>query len=715
MKKYFKILVFLKSFYIIFPNFQFYLIIKMEKLEKFYFYFLFLTLIFFGLYIRFEDINLWQRHKDLFFYKKSPIYSEYDSYYFARLSLDFKEGKFKPGLIDNYRFFPDNSSKAKLDEDNKFYAEYNIPGNFLSIIWAYLSEWFGISLETLTWYLVPLLSVLVALPLFLYLKEMGYPYAGLIGGLVAVSAPMYFFRTNLMRLDHDMLNLFFPIFIAYAFYKFFKAEERRKKYVWIIISSFILILYQLWYGHSNLNFVLIIMFLLRYIWDKKLNWRKEDFLFISLLILPQIWYIYSGPFFLYKQIKTLVFNIKSPTSAEVLFKDFPNIFLSISELQKVGFTGALEYVISNLFLGIVGLIGVCLFFLLNLRNTIFLLPFFGIGLLSFFSGVRFTMYLAPFIGIGIGHLVSLFFNKFIPYFNFRYSKGMNYFIGVLIFILIIWIQRPVLGFSSFPKVISPLVRDMDYLRENTPKNSAIWSWWDYGYAFQLYSRRATFHDGGSQGTPKTYFIAKSFVTHDPVEAWYITSFISNYGLTGIAKLLKEGISAKDLVNKVIKGEYAKEIKIPIYWVFTLDLISKFGWIHYIGSYDFDSKEGKFGKIIEPDNCKLIGKNFIGCENGKISIDLNNGVITTPQGLANIHYFYFKAPDKVLQKKFFDSGYIVEMVKSKNNQTQIFILEPSTFHTLFNQMFILRNYDSRYFDLVLDDFPYMVIYKVKMKI
>ncbi len=689
------------------------------KVERIYLYLLLLIVIFFGLYIRFDDISFWEKNKNLFFYKESPIYSEYDSYYFARLSLDVKEEKFKPGLIDNYRFFPDNSSEAKLDEDTKFYAEYTISGKFLSILWAYLSKWFGISLEKLTWYLVPILAVLVAIPLFIYLKDMGYPYAGLIGGLVAISAPMYLSRTNLMRLDHDMLNLFFPIFIAYTFYKFFKAEDRKRKYTWIVTSSLSLVLYQLWYGHSNLNFVLIFMFLLRYFWDKRLNWTKEDIVFMTLLILPQIWYVYSGPAYLYKQVKTLVFNIKSPTSADILFKDFPNIFMSISELQKVGFEGALKNVVFSLPLGIAGLVGIFLFFLFNLRNTIFLLPFFGIGLLSFFSGARFAMYLAPFIGIGIGYLISFFFNKLMPYLTLfeekEKQKVVNHFVGTLILVLTIWVQRPVLGFSSFPKVFSPVVKDMNYIKEHTPENSAIWTWWDYGYAFQLYSRRTTFHDGGSQGTPKTFFIARSFTTSNPAEAWYITSFISNYGLTGIAEKLKKGISAKDLVENVKEGRYAKKIEIPVYWVFTFDLFGKFSWIHYFGSYDFDTKKGDFGRIIAPDGCIIVAKNFIDCENEKISIDLNNGIITTSSGLTNIKYFYLKTPDKLYQKKFFDNGYVVEVVKLKSGQGQVFIIEPKVFKTLFNQMFILRNYNSQYFDLILDDFPYMVVYKVKSNI
>jgi len=691
----------------------------MKKIEHLYFYLLLLLVIFFGLYIRFDDIKFWEERKEIFFYKDLPIYSEYDSYYFARLALDIKEGKFKPGSIDNYRFFPDNSSKAKLDEKTKFYPEYSISGNLLSIIWAYLSKWFNIPLEKLTWYLIPVLATLVAFPMFFYLKDLDYPYAGLIGGLIAISAPMYLSRTNLMRLDHDILNLAFPIFIAYTFYKFFKTQEKLKKYIWILISSISLLLYQLWYAHPNLNFVLVFMFLLRYFWDRKLNWIKEDILFIILLILPQLWYIYIGPFHLYEQVKVLVFNIKSPTSAEILFKDFPNVFMSISELQRLQFKEVIESVILNYYLGILGLIGAFLFFLFNLRNTLFILPFFVIGLLSFFSGARFAMYLAPFIGIGIGYLIYLFFNQFMPKLALfkepEKQRLIIHFIGSFLLLLTIWAQKPVLGFNSYPKVFSPLVKDMEYIKIHTPENSAIWTWWDYGYAFQLYSRRTTFHDGGSQSSPKTYFIARSFTTSDPREAWFITSFISNFGLTGIAEKLKEGISAKELVEKIREGKYIKEIKTPIYWVFTLDLFGKFAWIHYFGSYNFDTKEGRFGRIIAPSQCKILTENFIDCEDGRLSIDLNSGIITdSSKGVATISNFYFKTPENFFQKKFFERGYVVEVVKGKEGG-QVFILDKDVFETLFNQMFILRKYDPKYFELVFDDFPYMVIYKVKEKI
>lgn len=687
----------------------------MKKIEIFYFYLLLLGVIFFGLYIRFDDINFWKKNKNIFFYQENPIYSEYDSYYFARISQDIKENKFKSGTIDNYRFFPDNSSKAVLDKDIKFYSEYKISGHLISLIWAYISKFLGISLEKITWYLIPILTILMVFPISWYCKDLGYPYAGLIGGLVGISAPLYLARTNLMRLDHDCLNLFFPFFIAYSFFKFFQTSSSKLKYLWISLGSIFLILYQLWYAHPNLNFVLTLMFIIRYFWDKKLNWKREDLIYVSLVILPQLWYIYIGPYHLYEQVKTLVFNIKSPTSADILFKDFPNIYMSISELQKLSFKEVITQVFLNYPLGVLGLIGVLVYFILNFRNTIFIFPFFGIGILSFFSGARFTMYLAPFIGIGIGFLISLFFTKFMVYLGLfkekEKQKLITHFFGILVLFLGIFIQKPVLEAKSYPKVFSPLVKNMNYLKDLTPPNSVIWTWWDYGYAFQLYSKRATFHDGGSQGSPKTYFIARSFTTSDPKEAWNIISFIANYGLTGIAEKLKEGIPAQRLVEKIKYGEYVKKLNIPTYLVFTEDLVGKFAWIHYFGSYDFEKKEGKFGPIIAPTYCEIVTKNVLDCKDIKTIIDLNNGILTTPTGSIPISLFYLKTPEKTFQTKFFESGYVVEIIKTKNTGN-VFIFEPAIFETLFNQMYILRKYDTRYFELILDDFPHAVVYKVK---
>jgi dolichyl-diphosphooligosaccharide--protein glycosyltransferase len=690
------------------------------------FYIFFLVVLFFGVYIRFDDTRIWEQNSAFFFYKGEPLYSEYDSFYFARYALDMKEGLFKSGEIDNFRLYPDNSSQAKLNDKESFAAKYSYSGHLISYIFYLLSEITGKSVAWLTYWLIPFMAVTVAIPLFFYFNTLGLPWAGLLGGLIALSAPMYLGRTGLMRLDHDVFNLTLPFLIAFFFYQFFQSRSLRGKTIWIALSSVTLIFYQLWYAHSNLNFVLILSFLFAYFWDylKGLIFKREvkkpfsrqDILFLGILLIPQLWYIWAGPYYLYLQVKTLVFNLKNPTSADILFKDFPNIFMSISELQKMNFWEVLAAVIFNKFLGVLGLVGAFVLFVFHFRSLIFLFPFFVIGLLSFISGARFAMYLAPFIGLGLGYLVHFLFEKALPYLDIYKEEFkqrlVTTLVGILIFISALIAQREALGLLSTPKIFSPLVRDMEWIRINTPKNAIVFSWWDYGYAYQLYARRAVFHDGGSQGSPKTYLIARALSTSDPREGWLLTSFISNYGLSGLAKILKEGKTAKEVVEEIKEGKYAKSIKDPIYWVFTDDLISKFGWIYYFGSYDFDKREGIFGKIIAP-TCKIIASNLIQCpELQDATIDLNNGIISVKNASVPLKNFYYYDGKTLTEKKFFEQGYTIEIVKTASNQTGLFLVEPPADNSLFNQMFLLRKYDPKYFELVYDNFPHAVIYRVK---
>lgn len=689
------------------------------------YYLMFLIVLFFGVYIRFDDVKFWQENRQWTFYKGEPLYAEYDSFYFARLARDIEEGIFKWNAVDKFRFFPDNKEDAVF-EKVEFYTTYNLSCGFISYVFYLLSKLTGISVAWITYYLIPFLAVSVAVPLYFYAKELKLPLVGIFGGLIGVSSPMYLGRTGLMRLDHDPLNLTLPFLVAFFYLKFFKTQNTKERYFWITLASITSVFYYLWYTHANLNFVLVLTFLFIYflpslkslIIEKKfrLKLSKHDYFYLFILIIPQIWYLYSGPAHLLYQIKTLVLNIKSPSAVDILFRDFPNILISISELQKMSFWEVFHATIYNKYFGIAGLIGAMLLFSLRIRDFFFLLPFFAIGLLSFVSGARFTMYLGPFLGMGIGYIVHLLFEKVFPLLNIfvedqkkRISVAL---VGLVIFLGALAFQKNALSLVSTPKITAHLAKDMEWLKENTPENAVVWTWWDYGYAFPLYSRRAVVHDGGSQTSPKTYFVARSFATTDPREGWLITSFISNYGLTGLAKLMKEEkFSAKEIVEKIRAGEFAEEIKHPIYWVFTDDLIPKFAWIHYFGTYDFDKKEGIFGRIFIP-TCRIINSQEVQCpdlENAIINLSL--GIIKVQNQTIPIRRIYVFDGSRVKENEFYPLGYTVALVRA-GQQMGIILAEAPSDESLFFKMFILRKYDPRYFELVYDNFPQMVVYRVK---
>ncbi|MCM8827565.1 MAG: dolichyl-diphosphooligosaccharide--protein glycosyltransferase subunit STT3 [Candidatus Omnitrophica bacterium] len=689
-------------------------------MQKLLIYVLFIFTVLLGMFIRYEDIRYWKTKEEMFFYKGEPIYSEYDSFYFARYALDIEEGLYIAGQADPLRCFPENYASSK-----GFHCNYIFYGALISHIFYYLHKITNLSVAWLTYYLIPILSITFAFPLFLYFNKLKLPFAGIIGALVTVCSSIYLSRSNLMRLDTDVLNLTFPFFIAYFFYSFFNSSNTKDKVLWIGLSSLFLIFYQLWYGHPNLNFVLIITFFIAYIWNNsriglyplsiKFNFNKKDILYLAILILPQLWYIYQAPFHLLWQVLTLVFNIKSSTTTDKLFSDFPNVLVSISELSRYGFKGVLSSVIYSYILGILGLIGAVLLFVIHLRSLIFLFPFFVIGLLAFVSGIRFGMYLAPFIGFGLGFMIHFIFEKFFPRLNIfkeeHKQRLLVLIIGAFMVLEVILVQRMVIDMNYTPVLHARLVKNMEWIKENAPKNAVVWTWWDYGYAFQLYARRSVVHDGGSQTTPKTYFVARSFSTSDPREAWLITSFVSNYGLNGLAQIMKNGASAEEVVKRIKSGEFYKPIEVPVYWVFTEDLIGKFGWIYYFGSYEFKKKEGFRGRI-SFSICQASEPHILDCQISRVRLD--DGTIHVENSSVPVKEIYYldETKSKFQGKGLQSTGNILQILKNKDNMTLLFNITPALDKTLFNEMFILRKYDDRYFELVYDDFPSMVVYRVK---
>lgn len=687
--------------------------------------------LFFGIYVRFEDTSAWQEKSTLFFHNGEPIYSEFDSFYFAKLSLDIKEGEFKSGYVDKFRFFPDNITDNQNPQEN-FAVKYSIPGNFISFIFYSLSQLLGISIPWLSYYLIPIITSTVAIPLFFYFKRIDLPLAGIFGGFIVLTSHYYFSRTMLMKLDHDMLNLTFPFLIAYLYLRFFQSNNLKEKYFFISLSSVVSIFYYLWYGHSNLNFVLVLTFFIAYLYEplknfiikKSLKFKisKHDIIFFIILIGPQIWYLIDGPAQLLSQVSTYIFKIKSPSINDQIFKDFPYVFIFISELKKESFNVIVSNIVYSKFIFIIGLIGSILLFIFNLRNAIFIFPLFLVGLLVFHSGVRFGMYLAPFIGIGLGYVVHFLFKKILSNFlkikekwNQKLTTSV---LGLVIFVILIVIQKDILERKSEPVITSVGAKEIEAIKDITPPDAVIWSWWDNGYPFQYYSRRAVFHDGGSQNTPKTYLIARSFVVDDPKEAWLITSYISNYGLSGMVKTLKQGTKPQELLQKIRRGDFIKPIDKPVYWVLTGDMMYKFGNIHYIGTYDFNKHLGTYGKI-NPIECTFKDKkslDIIVCPQFKNAVfNLRSGIINFTNSSTAIKTLYLRMKNNSSIINFNERGLNFAIITTAFNQIGFVVAETPSENTLFFKMFILREYDPKYFELVYDRFPVLVVYKVKDKL
>jgi dolichyl-diphosphooligosaccharide--protein glycosyltransferase len=253
-----------------------------------------------------------------------------------------------------------------------------------------------------------------------------------------------------------------------------------------------------------------------------------------------------------------------------------------------------------------------------------------------------------------------------------------------------------------------LVKDFIKLAEITPPNSWIWTWWDFGTAIQYYAGRAVYHDGQSQGSPKTYFIATTFSMNDPQTAYNTILGVSNLGAKGIKELLEEGKNPEDIRELIFKGLFSYPVKNPIYWVFTEDEIPKFAAISYLGTWNFKEKRG-IRLPIYSFKCSQLNSRFLKCKG--LIIDMKEGYLYDSQKKIPIRKLVIKS-NKNLQEVNFMKGKIYVEVINKNYQVLAYLLSEKAYQSLFNQMFILRKYSINYFEIVYDDFPHMVVYWLK---
>jgi dolichyl-diphosphooligosaccharide--protein glycosyltransferase len=319
------------------------------------------------------------------------------------------------------------------------------------------------------------------------------------------------------------------------------------------------------------------------------------------------------------------------------------------------------------------------------------------------------MYLSPFIGAGVGYLIELGIKRV------QKEKKRLTLTAVAAAILgaaILYSNAPSFNYLPRPKIPPALARELYSLKETTPPDGWIWTWWDFGNAIKYYGERATYHDGQSQFSPKTYFIANSFVQKDLKRAWNEIWGVSNLGKKGIERLLKEGVPAEKIKEEITEGKFTKPVGHPVYWLFTEDLIGKFYWISYLGTWDFKKEKGK-NLLIKLNYCVQTPQGTLACRGG-LTVDPINGVIKTPERAVLLKKLTIRDGNgKLLDFSYGGKLFCVDLIQDPINPKfyVLFLMTYETYETAFNQLFILRR-PNPYFELVHDRFPLSVLYRVK---
>ena len=110
-------------------------------------------------------------------------------------------------------------------------------------------------------------------------------------------------------------------------------------------------------------------------------------------------------------------------------------------------------------------------------------------------------------------------------------------------------------------------------------------------------------------------------------------------------------------------------------------------------------------------CKVVSKMELNCPN--YNINLADGLLSIKNEGKTllIRKLVVRNYAKIIEKDYRKKGVVVELVRmGKDFLGYLTTMQP--YLSMFNQMYILRKYDVRFFEPVYDHFPVMVVYKVK---
>ncbi|MDR2162069.1 MAG: dolichyl-diphosphooligosaccharide--protein glycosyltransferase subunit STT3 [Desulfovibrio sp.] len=299
---------------------------------------------------------------------------------------------------------------------------------------------------------------------------------------------------------------------------------------------------------------------------------------------------------------------------------FPSVAQSIIEVQTIAGADLLAYFYPHERVALLG----CLAFTLGILFLPVLLwfaPLLALAGMSLYMGGRMTMFGPPGLTLALcmaGGLVSeqIFFRSL---FLLRRSgrqaaclafrlllrsplvlrgglreEGARAVWCLLSCLVLGW---PLLAFvpdySQGPVISREQAAALRFLRENSPPESVIWNWWDWGYAVHHFARRAAIADGARHGGPSLYLPAAVYTTADPRFARQVIKYTA----------LKENIPAR--VFEGLTATQAQDLMVRLgnpdlplleapgrqYLVVSFDLLRLGLWITRYGSWNFVQRGG----------------------------------------------------------------------------------------------------------------------------
>lgn len=495
----------------------------------------------------------------------TPYLTEMDSYYHLRMTRDISENG-HPGNTEKDGEHWDSMSYAP---DGRDVATYRPLLAYIAIGTHRIASLFGdVTLEQVAYWLNMFLSALVIIPIFLLTSKMCGTLGGIVAAVLSTLNYGYFIHTIPGFYDTDGVISWVSCLFFYFAINFVNSLEEKKRNRIILngvgLAASFWMLYSSWYVYymfaAILAAALIVFTLLRRTNSSAVSVTQPNKTDRSRRPLYPLYMAGVIILLIFLLEPNLIVRITHLLKSVFVRKGglFPNVFVSIAEMRTPslwagGLSGLFQMkVLTDKNIGIINGVGGIVSFLgalfmcgLFVRKAIkheagiqhfLLIIWFAVTFVLAFKGWRFIMLFAFPVAILAGNLTGWVCSLM--------DKGKMMDRTVYKTMLILLMLFPSLygvfksSKDSIPSANSQMGQVMTAIRENTPEDTILISWWDYGYFFEEKAQRRALFDGGTQSDSRSYWVAKALASSDEKLSANIFRMLSGSGDKACERMLE---------------------------------------------------------------------------------------------------------------------------------------------------------------------------------
>lgn len=617
------------------------------------------------------------------------------------------------------------------------------------------------SFETIIFYMPAVLGSLIVVPVILIAHNLKIADVGLLAALLASIAVSYYNRTMVGYYDTDMLTIVFPVFLLWSLILALRTREEK----YLLITALEIIAYRWWYPQSySLEFSyfgLILVYALLFDKKNRFNFELLTIMMFAMMGLPGLvrlgivigvylsfkqerlkkymWYLLAISIVLFfatggfdpiwAQLKGYVFKDAIDVSQGAFPLQFFSVNQTVREAGQIDFAIFAERISGHTITFVLSVIG---YAFMAWRYPVMLLglPLLGLGFLALFGGLRFTIYTVPVCALGSAYLLftcSVYVQGL--FVDAKVGKIVKSLIVIVGSLAILYPNiLHVIGYRV-PTVFSKAeVEILDKLKNSIEREDYVVSWWDYGYPIRYYSDAKTLIDGGKHSGdvnfPVSYMLTNSEekasklarLEVEYTEKGFLKSEANQSVMNNTAQMtLDYGLKdANDFLDTLELNITLPPKTRDIYMYLPFRMLSIFPTVAQFSNIDIMN-----GKTVRQPF--FFQSNSV--KDAPTTLDLGQGVIleknkgTIKIGIQEVAIKYFITTGYTQEKKLVKDQKLVNpqgqfsMIYMQAYNTFL-VLDETMLNSSYIQLFVLENYDQRFFEPVILD-PNAKVYKVKM--